>query len=454
MRTTHRGDEGVGAEGPRVEPGKPDGQDSESVATTKNGKKGMYEELMEAVVGTENVEAALQAVRRNRGKPGIDGMTTGELEGHLQAHWPKIRAKLLAGTYAVTPVREVEIPKADGGSRKLGIPTVLDRFIQQLLLQAMGPIWEPRFSEYSYGFRPGRSARDAVRQVQSYAKSGKTWVVDLDIEKFFDRVNHDILMRRIADVIRDKRVLKLIRRYLTSGILVEGVVMERMEGTPQGGPLSPLLANIYLDPLDRELEKRGHCFARYADDCNIYVAGPAAAERLMQTLPAWIEKHLRLKVNRSKSGTGRPWERKFLGFTITPEGQIAVAAASLERFKTRVRALWEARQSRTTLQLRDQWQDYVRGWWNYFRLSEWRRPVFDLESWIRRHIRKCFWLRWHGTRGRRRALARLGVRDPLLAGAASSRGAWRMARHPIMHKGLSNQTLRRYGFLMPSDLAV
>jgi RNA-directed DNA polymerase len=234
---------------------------------TTTGKKGMYEELMEEVVSDANVEVALRAVQRNQGKPGIDGMTTSELEGHLQKHWSKIRAKLLAGTYAVTPVREVEIPKPNGGSRKLGIPTVLDRFIQQLLLQALRPIWEPRFSESSYGFRPGRSAHDAVRQVQNYARAGKTWVVDLDIEQFFDRVHHDILMRRIADVIRDKRVLKLIRRYLTSGILVEGVVMERTEGTPQGGPLSPLLANIYLDPLDRELEKRGHCFARYADDC-------------------------------------------------------------------------------------------------------------------------------------------------------------------------------------------
>lgn len=414
----------------------------------------MYEELMDEVVSEDNARNALRAVERNRGEPGIDGMTTSQLKGHLQQHWPKIRAKRLAGTYAVTPVREVEIPKPNGGRRKLGIPTVLDRFIQQLLLQVLTPIWDPRFSESSYGFRPGRRAHDAVRQVRNYAKAGKTWVVDLDIEQFFDRVHHDILMRRIAEVIRDKRVLQLIRRYLRGGILGEGVVRERTEGTPQGGPLSPLLANIYLDPLDRELERRGHCFARYADDCNIYVSGPAAADRLMRTLPAWIAKHLRLKVNRSKSGTGRPWERTFLGFTIAPDGQIAVAASSLKRFQPRVRELWDARQSRTSTQLRDQWLHYVQGWWQYYRLAEWRRPIFDLEGWIRRHIRQCFWLRWHHARGRRRHLAALGVSNPLLQTAASSRGAWRIARHTVMHTGLSNRRLRRHQFLLPSDLAV
>jgi RNA-directed DNA polymerase len=227
----------------------------------------MYEELMEEVVSQENFRRALEAVKRNRGAAGIDGMKTTQLEGHLKQHWSKIRSKLLAGTYAVTPVRRVEIPKPNGGVRRLGIPTVLDRFIQQLLLQALTPIWEPRFSEHSWGFRPGRSAHDAVRQAREYVAGGKDWLVDLDIEQFFDRVHHDILMRRIAEVIRDKRMLKLIGRYLRSGILAEGVVIRATQGTPQGGPLSPLLANIYLDPLDKELEKRGHCFVRYADDC-------------------------------------------------------------------------------------------------------------------------------------------------------------------------------------------
>jgi RNA-directed DNA polymerase len=412
----------------------------------------MYEELMEEVVADGNVGRALQAVKRNRGAAGIDRMKTTELEGHLKRHWSKIRSKLLAGSYAVTPVKQVEIPKPNGGVRKLGIPTVLDRFIQQLLLQVLSPIFEPRLSESSWGFRPGRSAHDAVRATQGYALSGKNWVVDLDIEKFFDRVHHDILMRRIGEVIRDKRVLKLIGRYLRSGILVEGVVIQQVEGTPQGGPLSPLLANLYLDPLDKELEQRGHSFCRYADDCNVYVGSEATANRLIRTLPQWIEKHLRLKVNASKSGIGRTWERGFLGFRITREGEIEVAPDRLQRFRVRVRQLWEARQSLTSEQLRDQWQRYIRGWWNYYGLAQWRRPIFDLEGWVRRHMRKCFWLRWHHWKGRRNALVRLGIRPSHARSANCSRGAWHMARHAVMNKALKNATLRRHGFLLPSDL--
>jgi RNA-directed DNA polymerase len=413
----------------------------------------MYEELMEEVVSEGNSRRALRAVKRNAGAAGIDRMKTTELEGHLKRHWSKIRAKLLTGTYAVTPVKRVEIPKPNGGVRQLGIPTVLDRFIQQLLLQVLSPIFEPGFSESSYGFRPGRSAHDAVRATQAYAVSGKNWVVDLDIEKFFDRVHHDVLMRRIGEVIRDKRVLKLIGRFLRSGILVEGVVIRQKEGTPQGGPLSPLLANIYLDPLDQELEKRGHSFCRYADDCNVYVGSEASANRLIQTLPKWIKKHLRLEVNARKSGVGRTWERGFLGFRITREGQIEVAPERLQRFRVRVRQLWDARQSLTSHELRDQWQRYVQGWWNYYRLAQWRRPVFDLEGWIRRHMRKCFWLRWHNWKGRRKALVRLGIRPSHARSANCSRGAWCMARHAVLSMALSNATLRRHGFLLPSDLA-
>jgi len=380
-------------------------------------------------------------------------MTTTELEGHLQRHWPKIRAKLLAGTYAVTPVRRAEIPKPDGGVRRLGIPTVQDRFIQQLLLQVLTPIWEPRFSEHSYGYRPGRSAHEAVRAAREYAVSGKDWVVDLDIEKFFDRVHHDILMRRIGEVIRDKRVLKLIGRYLRSGILAEGVVIRQVEGTPQGGPLSPLLANIYLHPLDEELEKRGLCFCRYADDVIVYVGSEASANRLIESLPKWVEKRLRLKVNASKSGIGRTWQRQYLGFRITREGQIEAAPERLFRYQNRVRLIFDARQNGTSNQLRDQWRRYIRGWWNYYRLAEWRRPIFDLEGWTRRHIRKCFWLRWHCWKGRRNALKLLGIRPAHAWSANTSRGAWPMARHPVVQKALSNATLRRYGFLLPSDLA-
>jgi len=278
--------------------------------------------------------------------------------------------------------------------------------------------------------------------------------VDFDITKFFDQVNHDILMARIAEVIRDKRVLHLIGKYLRRGALVEGVVTASVEGTPQGGPLSPMLANIYLDALDKELERRGHRFCRYADDCNIYVGSQAAAERTLASIQAWIEKHLRLKVNAAKSGTGRVWERKFLGFRLDRERRIGVAPESVERFKARVREMWRGNQSRTSKQLRDDWRSYARGWWGYFRLAEVRKPIFRLEGWIRRHIRKCFWTRWHSAAGRERALRRLGLRGPMLKVAFSSRGAWHVAGNGSLQTALSNRVLRRYGFLMPSDLAV
>ncbi len=413
----------------------------------------MYEDLMEDAVREENCERALAAVKRNQGAAGIDRMRVNELEEHLQWHWPKIRAKLLNGTYVPSPVKRVEIPKPGGGTRVLGIPTVQDRYIQQLLLQAMTPIYEPGFSEHSYGFRPGRQAQDAVRASQQYMREGQSWVVDLDIEAFFDHVNHDILLGRIGKTIRDKRVLGLIGRYLRRGAMVEGVVVRREEGTPQGGPLSPLLANIYLDPLDQELERRGHRFCRYADDVNIYVGSGAAAERVLAGIRHWIETRLRLKVSVRKSGTGRPWERKFLGFRLTREGKIEVAPKSLERFKAKVRELWRANQSRTSNQLRDTWKRYVQGWWGYYRLAEERRAIFRLEGWIRRHIRKCFWLRWHSATGRENALRRLGVKARLLRTVHTSHGAWRMAHTPVVCSGLCNQTLRWFGFLMPSDLA-
>ncbi len=416
-------------------------------------KKAMYEKLMEEAVTPENYGKALEAVKRNKGAAGIDRMTTAELEKHLEVHWGKIRTKLLGGRYVPTPVRRVEIPKPSGGVRKLGIPTVLDRFIQQLLLQVMTPIWEPRFSEHSYGFRPGRSAADAMRAAQEMAREGKDWVVDMDITKFFDHVNHDILMGRIGTVIRDKRVLGLIGKFLRAGAMVEGVVVASEEGTPQGGPLSPLLANIYLDALDKELERRGHTYCRYADDCNIYVGSQAAAERALASIEDWIWKHLRLKVNAAKSGAGRTWERKFLGFRLNRERQIEIAPESLERFKAKVREKWRSCQSLTSNQLRDNWQSYVRGWWGYYRLSEERKPIFRLEGWIRRHIRKCFWLRWHEAAGRERKLRSLGLTGKLLKVAFSSKGAWHIARTGSLQKALSNATLKRSGFIMPSDLA-
>jgi group II intron reverse transcriptase/maturase len=414
----------------------------------------MYENLMEAAVADENSRQALKAVRRNDGSPGIDRMTTEELEEHLEANWEILKAKLLKGTYTPSPVRRKDIEKQGGGTRMLGIPTVQDRYIQQLLLQVMTPIFDPGFSEHSFGFRPGRSAHDAVRAAQKYVQGGKEWAVDLDISKFFDHVNHDILMGRIAEVIRDKRVLHLIGKYLRRGAMVEGVVTANEEGTPQGGPLSPLLANIYLDALDRELDRRGHRYCRYADDCNIYVGSQAAAERTLASIQSWIEKHLRLQVNAAKSGTGKAWERKFLGFRLDRQKRIGIAPESLERFKAKVREMWDGRRSRTSNQLRDEWQRYVRGWWGYFRLAEARGPLNKLEKWVRRHIRKCFWLRWHNTAGRLRRLRHLGLSGKALGVASRNRGAWGIAKQPELHQALNNTVLRRYGFLLPSDLAV
>jgi RNA-directed DNA polymerase len=413
----------------------------------------MYEELMEQIVRPENATAAWKAVKRNQGAPGIDGMRVEELRDHVRQHWETIRAKLLAGTYVPSPVRRVEIPKPDGGIRLLGVPTVLDRWIQQMLLAVLQGIFDPTFSDRSYGFRPGRSAHGAVRAAQGYVQAGKDWVVDMDIAKFFDRVNHDILMRRIAQRIRDKRVLRLIGRYLRSGVMIEGVVQAGEEGTPQGGPLSPLLANIYLDALDQELEKRGLAFSRYADDCNIYVSSGRAAERVLASITEWIKRHLRLEVNASKSGVGRPWERKFLGFRINLKRKIEVAPKNVERFKEKVREYWRSCQSLSSNELRDNWRAFVQGWWAYFHLAEERREIFGLEGWIRRHIRKCFWLRWHDRRGRRKKLEQLGLRGRKLDIAHSSKGAWRLAKSPNLNEALNNRLLRRLGFLVPSDLA-
>jgi len=413
----------------------------------------MYENLMEQIVTQENATDAWEAVKRNKGAPGIDRMTVGQLGDHIRAHWESIAAKLRAGTYVPSPVRRVEIPKPNGGKRMLGIPTVQDRWVQQMLLQVLQPIFDPAFSEHSYGFRPGRGAQNAVRAAQAHIQGGQGWVVDMDISKFFDRVNHDILMNRIGQTIRDKRVLKLIGQYLRVGAMIEGVVVASEEGTPQGGPLSPLLANIYLDALDKELERRGLAFSRYADDCNIYVGSRRAAERVLGSVTGWTKQHLRLEVNADKSGVGRPWERKFLGFRINPEGKIEAAPPSVERLKARVRELWRSCQSLTSEKLRDRWCAYIRGWWAYYGLAEERRNIFEVESWIRRHIRACFWQRWHSVAGRLRHLKQLGARGRMLKVAFSSKGAWPIARTGTLHTVLSNPTLQRFGFLMPSDLA-
>ena len=413
----------------------------------------MYEQLMEQVVSKENATAAWKAVTRNKGAAGIDGMTTGQLRDHIRAHWESIQTKLLTGRYVPSPVRRVEIPKPNGGVRMLGIPTVQDRWIQQMLMQVLQAIFDPGFSDHSYGFRPGRGAQDAVRAAQEHVRSGKNWVVDMDITKFFDRVNHDILMNRIGQTIRDKRVLRLIGDYLRAGAMVEGVVVASEEGTPQGGPLSPLLANIYLDALDAELQRRGLAFSRYADDCNIYVGSRRSAERVLASLTQWIKEELRLEVNATKSGVGQPWERKFLGFRINRDGKIEAAPQSVERLKDKVREMWRSCQSLSSEQLRDRWRAYIRGWWGYFQLAEERTNILQTESWIRRHIRCCFWQRWHSSEGRYRNLRKLGVSAKLAQTAYTSAGAWSMARNGAVQKALSNARLRRHGFVVPSDLA-
>lgn len=412
----------------------------------------MNEQLMEEALSPENWHGAWKAVVANGGAPGIDGMRCEELVGHLQRHGEAIAAKLLAGKYAPSPVKRVRIAKAGGGERLLGIPTVVDRFVQQLLLQALTPIYEKRFSERSYGFRPGRGAKQAVSAAQKRVKEGKGHVVDLDIEKFFDRVNHDLLMHQLRGVIGDVRVRTLIGRYLKAGVMIDGVVQESEEGTPQGGPLSPLLGNIYLDPLDKEIEKRGLAHVRYADDCNIYVSSQAAAERVKESIVNWVEKRLRLRVNQSKSGAGPTPGRKILGFSLNAKGQIEVAKQSVEKFKNRVRELWRERQQRTNEQLRKQWNEYVRGWSQYFGLAEEVSWIGAVEGWTRRHIRKYYWQRWHNAKGRLNAFKRLGLARYQWASARSSRGAWRMAGSFAMQAAISNARLKRYKYLMPSML--
>ena len=408
---------------------------------------------MEEAVSPENWHAAWKAVVANRGAPGIDGMRCEELVEHLKRHGGTIVAKLLGGTYIPSPVKRVSIPKPGGGERLLGIPTVVDRFVQQLLLQVLTPMYEPRFSARSYGFRPGRSAHEAVRAAQGYVKQGKRYVVDLDIEKFFDHVNHNLLMHQLRQVVGDVRVRTLIGRYLKAGIMIEGVVVQQNEeGTPQGGPLSPLLANIYLDPLDKELEKRGLTHVRYADDCNIYVGSQASADRVHQSITRWIENKLRLRINASKSGTGPTQGRKFLGFSLNAQGVIEVAAKSVTRLKEKVRELWEGRQSKNNEQLREQWNRYIRGWAEYYRLAEEWRWLSAVEGWMRRHIRKFYWQRWHGAKGRLRAFRRLGLARHHWGSARSGRGAWRMANSPAMHAAISQARLRQSGYLLPSIL--
>jgi RNA-directed DNA polymerase len=391
--------------------------------------------LMEQIGQRENLRKALQRVRQNKGSPGIDGMTVNKLPGYLKKHWPQIREQLLAGTYSPKPVKRVEIPKPDGGVRKLGIPTVLDRFIQQAMMQVLQAYWDKTFSEHSYGFRPGRSAHQAIRRSQQYVEQGYRWVVDIDLEKFFDRVNHDKLMGHLAKRLRDKRLLKLIRAFLNAGVMENGLVSATTEGAPQGGPLSPLLSNVVLDELDRELERRGHRFIRYADDCNIYVRSERAGQRVMETISQFITRTLKLKVNPTKSKVDRPWRCKFLGFRITVGKQTkrSIAPSSLSRFKKRVRKLTCYRRGVPIEQMIENLNRYLIGWRGYFGYCQSPSVLQVLDGWIRRRLRCVYWRRWKRGKKRFAELRRLGVgRDLAAQTAGSVHGPWRISRSPAL----------------------
>lgn len=399
------------------------------------------ERLMEEVCDRENLEIAWKRVRENKGSPGVDGLTIDDTVDYLRAHWPAIRDQLLDGTYQPQPVKRVEIPKPDGGVRKLGVPCVVDRLIQQALLQVLQKRWDPTFSEHSYGFRPGRSAHQAVAQAQAYIAEGYGYVVDIDLEKFFDRVNHDKLMARVAERVADKRVLRLIRAFLNAGVMEDGLVCPIDEGTPQGGPLSPLLSNLVLDEFDKELERRGHRFCRYADDCNIYVRSRRAGERVMATVCRFLTVKLRLTVNESKSAVAQPEERKFLGFTISNDGsERRIAAKALDRFKTRVRELTDRTRGVSVDQLIEPLARYLIGWRGYFGFCQTPQVLSTLDARIRRRLRMYIWRQWQNGPNRFKELRRRGVPKLRAAVAAGSpTGFWRMSRHPAVNQALPNR---------------
>jgi RNA-directed DNA polymerase len=403
---------------------------------------------MEAVVERENLKKALAQAKRNKGSAGVDGMSVNDLPVYLKEHWPTIRAWLLDGTYKPQPVRRVEIPKASGGTRPLGIPTVLDRFIQQAMMQVLQADWDPAFSEASFGFRPKHSAHQAVERAQAYIASGYGIVVDIDLEKFFDRVNHDILMGLVAKRVADKRILKLIRGFLTAGVMEGGLVSPTEEGTPQGGPLSPLLSNLMLDVLDKELEKRGHRFVRYADDCNIYVRSLRAGERVMAGIEKFLAKRLKLKVNKAKSAVAKSRVRKFLGFSYTSgkEPRRRVAPQALARFKARVRELTRRTRGQSLARIVKELSVYLRGWLGYFGFCQTPSVLRALDEWIRRRLRAIAWKQWKHGYARFAELRRRGVgRDLAAQTAGSPHGPWWLANSPALTIAMPNGFFRSLG---------
>jgi RNA-directed DNA polymerase len=409
---------------------------------------------MEAVVERGNLKLAYQRVVENKGAAGVDELTVSELKDHLKRHWPRIRARLLAGDYQPAVVRRVDISKPQGGVRTLGIPTVVDRLIQQALHQVLQPIFEPTFSEGSYGFRPGRNAHQALRRAQQYVASGKRWVVDIDLEKFFDRVNHDLLMSKLAKNIGDVRVLRLIRRYLEAGMMADGLVQPRRQGTPQGGPLSPLLSNILLTELDAELERRGHAFCRYADDCNIYVASQRAGVGLMTSLTGFLSERLKLKVNASKSAVARPWQRAFLGFSMTghPKPKLRIAAPSLTKLTGKVKALLRGARGRSLAATIQTLNPVLRGWAAYFKLAETKRALEERDGWIRHKLRCVLWRQWKRVYTRARNLMQRGLTEERAwRSATNGRGPWWNAGASHMHAAFPKSWFDRLGLVSLLD---
>jgi RNA-directed DNA polymerase len=441
----------------KVTRGTGDGTDPVRQTGTAHGDSGGTEALtlIEHVVRRENLVAAHARVVRNGGAPGVDGMTVDALMPYCRQHWARLREQLLSGTYIPHPVRRVEIPKPDGkGVRMLGIPTVLDRFIQQALLQVLSPIFDPTFSDASYGFRPGRSTHQAVQRAREYIARGHRWVVDVDLEQFFDRVNHDVLMARVARQVKDRRVLVLIRRYLQAGMMDGGLVSPRTEGTPQGGPLSPLLSNILLDAWDRELDRRGHRFVRYADDCNVYVRSKAAGERVLTSLERWLGQHLRLRVNRDKSGVARPWTRKFLGYSVTWDRatRLRVSPAAVTRLKTKVRAVLSRGRGRRLADVVRELNLAMRGWVVYFRLAEVKASFEDIDKWLRRKLRCILWRQWKRPPTRLHELRRRGLDEARArASAFNGRGPWWNAGASHMHAAVPTAVFRQLGLLSLLD---
>lgn len=397
--------------------------------------------LMEQILSRENLIRALNRVVRNKGSHGVDEMPVQNLRAHVIEHWDTMKRELLAGTYQPQPVRRVEIPKPDGGVRLLGIPTVIDRFIQQAIAQVLSSIYDPTFSDHSYGFRPKRSAHGAVKKAKAFMMEGNRWVVDIDLEKFFDRVSHDKLIGQLTKRIEDKRLLQLIHKYLKTGIMMNGVVMNSEEGTPQGGPLSPLLSNIVLDELDKELEKRGHQFVRYADDCNIYVKTPKAGNRVMKSVTSFIEGKLKLKVNVNKSAVDRPWKRKFLGFSFTnhTEPKVRIAKASVNRMKDKIRDI-TSRKKPYSMEVRiKKLNQYLTGWCGYFALADTPSIFKKLESWIRRRLRMCMWKDWKKPSTKVRKLIGLDIpKGKAYEWGNSRKSYWRISKSPVLHRALGN----------------